>query len=182
MLSDETMMADNVRSVRSLGTTWQRRNLRYWTRRFMLSSIAFMIASFVGLFYISFARGLLKAASENPLAQKIIVAGFAVALMWSTAAAVLAYRPIMVAEKTEDLHALREIVNQRGRRKAAGGGISGIGVGIGALAGSSFAIGLLAFGSVFIVGWPLVMFAMSFRRYYSAEECLAVLESRRESH
>lgn len=160
-----------------LGTTWKERNFRYWIRRSMLSSIAFMIAFFVGLFYISLAAGLLQGASGNLFAQVIIVAIFTIALVWSTAAATNAYRPIVAAVRSKDVDALRAVVGRRSRGKAAAGGVSGLGLGFGAFAGSSFATGLLAVGSVFIVGWPLVMFVMSFRRYYSAEECLAVLES-----
>jgi hypothetical protein len=51
----------------------------------------------------------------------------------------------------------------------------------GAVVHTALAIVVLAAGAVFLIGWPIVMFLMSFRRYYSAEEALAVLERRRRA-
>jgi hypothetical protein len=167
----------SVRRVRMLGTTWAKRGPRYWLRRAALSILPGVMALAVTAAYAGLARGLLSAA-RYPVAEVLIIVVFAIGAVWSTWAALNAYWPIIRAERARDVQALRDIVDRKPNRTERGG-IAGSGLGLGALAGNGVATGLLAFGAVFIVGWPIVMFAMSFRRYFSAEEFLAVLEAER---
>jgi hypothetical protein len=167
-----------VPGIRQLGTTWATRGPRYWLRRAGLSFVLGMAAVFFVAAYAGILHGLWQ-VTHGAVAHAVVAVIVIGAAVWSIAAAIRAYYPTIVAERDEDLDALRAIVGHRSpaARRRAGAGVA---VGGAALAGSTAAGGVLAFGAVLLIGVPIVMFLMSLRRYCSAAEALAVLESRRQ--
>lgn len=163
-----------VRSIPGLGTTWVRRGPAYWFRRTLISLGSAAVCFFVGLIYVSVAIGLWSAA-DSSVARTCIVVAFVVAGVWSTAAAIRAFRPAVVAMRNKDITALRDLVDRPAKRRW-GATAAGSGIGFAGLAGSGVAVAVLGLGSIFVIGWPIVMLALSFRRYWSIAECLAVIE------
>ena len=161
------VMAENARRVSFLGTSWHQRGFEYLLRRGLLSFTTFIVVLFWGFVYLALTLGALDASSERPLVHALVAIGSGVVLAWSTAAAFYDHRLISAAEKTNEIEALRAIVDTRGRGRTGGRG----------LRGRPFAVKLLRLGLVFYIGWPIMMLVTSFRHYYSPEECLAALES-----
>jgi hypothetical protein len=77
--------------------------------------------------------------------------------------------------RNKDVLALREIVNRPTERRG-GSTAAGSGLGFAAWVGNGAATAVLGIGAVFVVGWPIVMLCLTFGRYFSVAECLAVID------
>ncbi|MUL45589.1 hypothetical protein FZI85_24615 [Mycobacterium sp. CBMA293] len=86
------MTQTDVRSIRQLGTTWATRGLSYWVRRALLSLALLLMASLATTLNVYIGVDIWQSA-HSPAARVLVVVVFAVAAVWSAAAAVHSYLP-----------------------------------------------------------------------------------------
>lgn len=170
-LANETK---EIPSLPFLGTTWATRGFRYWLRRILISLGFAAMCFFFLVTYVGVAYGLLTVVRSQ--AGRIGIIGlFALGAVWSTLSAWQAIRPGRIAMRHKDIVVLRELASHPTKSRR-GTTASGAGLGLAALAGNGAATALVGLGSVFVVGWPMVLLVRTFGRYFSIAECLATTE------
>ncbi|MFI5777330.1 hypothetical protein [Nocardia sp. NPDC051570] len=161
-----------IREVRGLGKTWHKRRFAYWRKRafaafFILLGFAFTIWFAATIFYV--------AATETDSGFRVFcLTALSLALSWNLFTGLRAFTRYRKSMKSGVPISLAEAHKPSASRS---GGTGGLGLGVSALGGSVVAGAFVVIGSVFVVGWMVVMVLIAFGRYLNEDELKAVQEA-----
>jgi hypothetical protein len=164
-----------IPTVRLLGVTWASRGLRYWNRRFWIALCYALIPFSEVVIIVGAWSGLAQSAATAT--TKLAVS--AVLVVMICGGFIWAFRTLWKigsAEYRHDIPRLRAIREKeqgldRDRRR---GGVAGLALGAGGLAGIPAALLSIAVGAFATVGWGFVILIMGLMPYLSVEEYLAM--------
>jgi hypothetical protein len=169
--------SESVPAIRLFGTTWARRGWRYWWRRFWIAVFCTLVAALQVSIAVGIWSSLVDSASGRP-AKIAISAVFGLMVFGGIIWAAVGWWRVLKLQRNGDIAALRAIVNKSGSNRKKGAAAGSL-LGIGGLAGfPAAALGLLV-GTFAALGWVFVIMLMSYGRYYTIEEYLAVHELKR---
>ncbi|MGC4932560.1 hypothetical protein ACLQ3C_02600 [Gordonia sp. DT30] len=154
-----------VPSIKYFATSWYDRGFAYWRRRCWLTAFALLLALAVSVGISALIVALVDLIA-SPVGRVGAIAVAAIPVVWSCYSAYLT--PRRPPEDRAAHHPMSFAPQNPAHVRV--GGAAGVTTGLTATAGSSLAGGLLAVGSLFLVGQALGLLAITLGKYVSEDE------------